>query len=315
MTRGQTTSPGAAQAWPEWVRHWAKWGPPAAFVISLVVHLAGIGLARYVLVGGYGGGGGGEAAAPVEMAIMTQVELDALVGDPGVDLSTPAVPEMDVQTPAVSDLMTASIGGDLGGEESLGGVGSSGGGGDVGEGLGGIGSGGGGGGGGARFFGVEAQGNRFAYIVDTSGSMDGARITSLKQELKESVGRLLESSQFLIVPFSTDASYLGGRGAWTDADNKGKKWAEGEIGVMRADGGTNPLPGFKIVFSMRPRPDAIYFMTDGEFDSSVVDELSVMNRTLHIPIHCICFGSAAGEGLMKQIAKQSKGTYTYVPGP
>jgi hypothetical protein len=58
-------------------------------------------------------------------------------------------------------------------------------------------------------------------------------------------------------------------------------------------------------------------MTDGEFDESVVQEVAVLNSKLRepIPIHCICFASQSGEEHMKKIAAQSKGTYTFVPGP
>lgn len=305
--------PGASLG--DWLVRAIRWGTIAAFAISILVHGAGWVASRYIRLGGGGETGGGAPAGVVEMALMTQGELDALTADAGLDLSTPAVPEIDLQAPDLPDLMSSTLGGDLGEGEALGNVGSGGGAGDVGgEGLGGLGT-GGGSGGGARFFGVEAQGNRFAYVVDVSTSMEGPRIASLRQELRQSVERLLDSSQFIVCLFSTDASLLGGRGTWTDASAAGKKWGASQIDLINANGGTNPLPGFKIIFGTRPRPDAIYFMTDGEFDPRVVDEIAVMNRQLRIPIHCICFGSEDGEKLMRQIARQSKGTYTFVPGP
>src|SRR5207248_843954 len=81
--------------------------------------------------------------------------------------------------------------------------------------------GGGGGGGAASFFGVEARGTRFAYIIDISGSMDLGvgtadikRIDILKAELSKSVDALLENAFFFVALFSSDAKPLGGRMEW-----------------------------------------------------------------------------------------------------
>ncbi len=62
----------------------------------------------------------------------------------------------------------------------------------------GIGSGeGGAGGGGAKFFGVEARGSRFIFIVDVSGSMEGGKIVTLRSELTKSIDGLAENSLFI----------------------------------------------------------------------------------------------------------------------
>ncbi len=174
---------------------------------------------------------------------------------------------------------------------------------------------GGSGSGGASFFGIEAQGSRFVYIVDVSGSMSvGGKIQSLRAELARSVNDLVGNSQFVIVPFSSDASVLGGKNAWTEATDRNKRAIGSAIEVLPADGGTNPSPGFLIAFALKPKPDAIYFMTDGEFSPTIVQEIAAMNRQLDIRIHCICFVSKESEEQMKTIARQSGGTYTFVPG-
>jgi hypothetical protein len=181
---------------------------------------------------------------------------------------------------------------------------------------------GGSGGGAASFFGVEARGTRFAYIVDVSGSMDAGigvgelkRIDSLKHELTKSIGALLENASFLVVTFSDRATIIGGRGEWMQASESGKTQARKLIANIAPEGSTEPYPGFEVVYRMRPRPDAIYFMTDGEFDDSVVLQVARLNAELRIPIHCIAFVSTAGEETLKRMAKDSGGSYTYVPGP
>jgi len=298
----------------------AKWvwrATSLGIVASVFVHIVIALIAGFIVIGGLppSNGGNGGDAPEIQMALMGEAELDALLG-PQVEASTPLAPELEVVTPVESALVDAIVS-DVG-EEQSGGIATDaselGGGGDIsgagigGEGIGGSGS------GGASFFGVEAQGNRFAYIVDISGSMQGARIIKLQNELAKSIDAMLETSAFIVVPFETDSEPLGKKVAWRDANNAGKSWARNEIAGMVTRGGTQPFPAFQIVFTeLRPRPDAIYFMTDGEFDEETVRLIAELNSRLRIPIHCICYASADGEKNLKKIAKDSRGTYTFVP--
>jgi hypothetical protein len=181
-------------------------------------------------------------------------------------------------------------------------------------GNGGVGLGGSGGSGGTSFFGLEARGSRFAYIIDVSGSMDGSRLDELKEQLTKSVNSLAENFSFMISVYSSDASALGNRRAWTFGDDKGKKWARGEIYRLSAAGATNPLNSFKMVYELRPRPDAIYFLTDGEIPPDQAEQVLVLNKEFRVPVHCVCLESNEGEQVLKRIARESGGTYKFVAG-
>lgn len=311
----------AQETLSERIAKWVWRGTVGGLMLSLVIHLLFGVLASFFHIGGLPSGrppgesGGNDAG--IQMAILTEGELDAIAG-PQIEASTPTAPELEVATPVESELIDASMS-DLG-DESGGGpgiasdAGALGGAGDVaGEGAGGSGI-GGSGSGGASFFGVEARGNRFAYIVDISGSMAGARLSKLQSELVKSVDGLLETSTFIVIPYESGAEPLGKKVAWREANNSGKAWARSEIAQLASRGGTVPLPAFEMVFSdLRPRPDAIYFMTDGEFEEEVVRAVATMNDKARIPIHCICYGSEDGSKNLRLIAKQSRGTYTFVP--
>jgi hypothetical protein len=293
-----------------------------AFIISIAVHLTGGVLARFITIG-HGGGPAviGSGEGPVEMAILSDGDLRGIDAG-GLDVSVPAiasdvgaaqsaVPSLTEVGPSdsgsvsmgdVSDVGAITGGGDIsgGGEGSMGGAGGT------------------GGGGGTSFFGVEASGTRFAFIVDYSASMEGEKIARLRKELRESLDRMTETNEFLIVAFSDVSQVLGGRREWREASTAGRKRMYPFIDAQQLGPSTFPLPAFRIVFGeVRPRPDAIYFMTDGEFDESVVQEVALLQAKLPapVPVHCICFASQSGEPLMKKIAEQSKGTYTFVPGP
>jgi hypothetical protein len=327
---------GAEGRWPGWYRalppELRKWAPPAtmaAVAISVVIHGLLWVIAAVVIVGGVaqaGGAGGGDQQG-VGVAIMTEAELGELIGGAAIDADAPAVAEaiattlpgsdqsLHVSDALVGDLESGGLGDGLG--DLVQGLGA----GDVGSGSGlGV---GGAGGGAASFFGVEARGNRFAYIVDVSGSMDmgvgaggdATRLTILKNELRGSVDALMDNAFFFIATFSDDAKALGGKVAWTVAAETGKVQARRMVSNLVSEGATIPLPAFRMVFALRPRPDAIYFMTDGEFDKDQATMISRMNAEFRIPIHCITFASKEGEEVMRWIAAESGGTYTHVPGP
>lgn len=300
-----------------------KWGSSLtvlALIVSLVVHISGGVIANFITMrGDLGSRGGGSGGAPVEMAIGAAGPLSDL-SDVAAGPSLPAVPE-DVGGGSVELSMSSagsgapgvSDGGEAGGSE-LGGLGGSlSGGGDIsiGGGLGG----GGGGGGGASFFGVEASGNRFAFVVDVSSSMEADnRIGRLKQELRATVDNMAETAEFLIVTFSDEARVLGPKVEWRQASPAMRRRVMSETDAMAMGPSTVPMPAFEIVLGVRPKPDAIYFMTDGQFEETVVERVAILSRTAGgVPVHCICFGDDAGGQLLQRIASMTKGTYTFIP--
>jgi hypothetical protein len=168
----------------------------------------------------------------------------------------------------------------------------------------------------ARFCGIEASGAHIAYVLDVSGSMQGPKLASLRAELLKSVNALPADAAFFVAFYSNDAMPMGQRLKWTPATDAGKRWAAEQATQQQAYGGTNPLPALQMVLEQTPRPDAIYFVTDGLFDEAVAKEVSKMNnRAPRVPIHCIAFDvqEQGVERLMRQIARESGGRYAAVP--
>ncbi|MEM9167467.1 MAG: vWA domain-containing protein [Planctomycetota bacterium] len=302
---------GAGVGWKRWVRRVSTW----ALGLSLVIHLVMLLVATLLSVWGGGTGDGPRTPGVVEFAVMPESALESVARDElSLELPTDSqLLESDLD-PLSEDLLTTDLAatpavdrtaleldvGSGGGSVSIDGA---------------AGAGAAGANGGASFFGIEARGNRFAYIVDVSGSMDrDGRLEATVGELNRSVTEMLEHVGFYIVLYSDDAFSLGNRRDWTDADASGKRWARRNLQRLEPLGTTNPLPAFELVFDIRPRPDAIYFMTDGEFDGRIADQIIAMNRERPTPIHCITFVTPAAAGLMQRIADSSNGTYTHIPG-
>ncbi len=287
-----------------------------AVVVSLFIHMAIVLTAALVIVYRSGGAGGGSREVP--LAVISESELTNLLEvslqDAEAAVESPLENEINVDDlPTLSDdalLGTVELSdlSDLG----AGNVSGAGGGLDIGS-----------GGGSARFFGVEATGSRFAFVVDVSGSMDfemeaggGRRIDAMKVELLESIGGLLEHMHFIVVFYNQQALPVGS-GRWFAARDRTKQEIGGLVESQGAGGGTNPLPAFDIVFDLNPRPDAIYFMTDGAFGSlsdTVIKRVDILNRQGRklVPIHCITFDNSDAEQVMREIAQQSGGSYKHV---
>ncbi len=290
---------------------WLVRGTVLAIATSLLLHaLIGLVAARYAVGAGLATAGTNDG--PVEMAIMADLPLED-ASESALELETPVIAESLLADPAATSVPLEAPTVDLTGvtvditrvSTGMGGTG-----GDIDGSV----TAGGAGAGAATFFGVEAQGARFVYVVDRSGSMQGLKLARTKKELTGSIAALLEHMAFHVVFYSSEAEPMGGKRRWTDARPAGKNWAERYIDEVSANGGTDPWPAFQIVFRIKPRPDAIYFMTDGGFDEAVAGEIAAANRgSRQIPIHCIAFGAKSDTALMRRIANESGGTYQHIP--
>jgi Mg-chelatase subunit ChlD len=129
-----------------------------------------------------------------------------------------------------------------------------------------------------QFFGLEAQGNKFVYVLDRSDSMGEnheARMKAAKNELLNSLKDLDQRQQFYIIfyneaPRLFDPGISKGRLVFATDDNKRR--AEQFIAGVRPDGGTNHMAA--LTAALRLRPDVIFLLTDGEAkDDLSADEL------------------------------------------
>ncbi|MGY8769235.1 MAG: VWA domain-containing protein [Pirellulales bacterium] len=166
---------------------------------------------------------------------------------------------------------------------------------------------------GASFMGVEAEGSRFCIIADCSGSMSGQKLEFVKQEILETLSSMKREASFQIVFFhSTDLPYpeKGWRSPIRDRQRV-TAWLRDDV---QAAGGTIPLPAFEVALKFSPRPDAIFFMTDGLFGADLVNQVKQLNTTggRRVTIHTISFMDKSSEQMMRQIAEDSGGKYRHV---
>lgn len=213
-------------------------------------------------------------------------------------------------------------------------------------GLGGFGGKGGAGGGGPgiNFFGLRTNAKRIAFLLDYSGSMSGPFRLAMEKELERALKKLPQGTQILLIPWAGPA-WLSNETApqimskWKKGDNyddfsvvNGAELAppswiaatpENVTEVMKnmraqvaAPGGTDWRQPFRYAMEVKPPPDAIFFMTDGQIPPrnvgralSAID--SALKRASTMPqVNCLWIQNPEQPGDdLKKLATKYKGEF------
>ncbi|MEE2908014.1 MAG: hypothetical protein VX527_09310, partial [Planctomycetota bacterium] len=143
---------------------------------------------------------------------------------------------------------------------------------------------------------------------------DGTRLDMAKAELMRSVRRLPDYAKFFVVFFSSTASLPSWQQSWLRARPKEFRAIANWIAKIEASGSTEPRGSFQRVLGLRPPPDVIFFLTDGEVVNMTADDVAKLNRIRRpAVINTIAFGTQESQELLEQIARDSGGTYSFVP--
>lgn len=179
--------------------------------------------------------------------------------------------------------------------------------------TGGIGRGVGGAEGGVGFFGMEAVGKSFTFVVDCSGSMQGPRFERAMTELTTSLSDLSVTQKFNVIFYHQNPIpmvFQGKRAGLVTANRLNLQRARAWIRKRKAKGGTVPQPALEM--ALEDKPDVMFFLTDAQEIPRVVRTLVRRWNKHGTTVHTICFGHRGGEALMQGIAEDNKGRYRFV---
>ena len=118
------------------------------------------------------------------------------------------------------------------------------------------------------FFGIEAEGHEFVYVLDMSGSMEGRRYEGATAELVRSVCELHETQNFYVLLFDDRAVQMFGEQRFhpqpipATVENKARLSAW--VAKAFHGGGTDPREALHVALQMNP--SAIFMLSDGEFN-------------------------------------------------
>ena len=166
------------------------------------------------------------------------------------------------------------------------------------------------------FFGSQAAGTRFVYVIDSSGSMNHphpseakTRFGVLKLEMMNAIRGTAPDEKFFMIFFNTTALPMPARSlqpGLPKTELRFLRW----MSSINADGDTDPSDA--LMLALRLNPDVIYFLTDGAFKYRVLLDITKANRG-RVAIHTFCFGDKTGEKLLRELAQKNRGRYTFIP--
>lgn len=171
-----------------------------------------------------------------------------------------------------------------------------------------------------QVFGIEAEGSRFVYVFDRSGSMvshHGRPLAQAKAELLRSLEDLQSVHQFQIIFYNEKPQLFNPRGGipsllWADAANK--QHAQEFVLDIQAAGGTQHLDALRMALKMGP--DVIFFLTDADEPRMSRAHLDEVQRANHgAQVHTIEFGDGqqtSGRNFLMELAEENGGQHVYV---
>ncbi|MCA9186602.1 MAG: hypothetical protein R3E01_08390 [Pirellulaceae bacterium] len=169
-------------------------------------------------------------------------------------------------------------------------------------------------------FGLAAEGTKFVYVFDRSGSMSGYQsrpLIAAKMELLKSLQDLRSVHQFQIIFYNeTPRIFQTGPGtprlAW--GDDASKEAARRFVRGISAEGSTRHFEALRLALGMRP--DVVFFLTDADEPRLSDDEMQRVRRLNYgTTIHAIEFGlglQRRTDNFLTQLAKQNGGQHVYV---
>jgi hypothetical protein len=169
-------------------------------------------------------------------------------------------------------------------------------------------------------FGIEAEGSKYVFVLDRSGSMGGAggkALAAAKKELLAAIDKLDRLQQFQIVFYNERPKVFNptgtpGRLAFGSDQNKAevRKFIES----ISADGGTEHQDA--LTLALRLRPDVVFLLTDADDPKLTAHQLDRIDRMgAGVTIHTIEFGTGPqreADNFLVKLARQSLGKHVYV---
>jgi hypothetical protein len=173
-----------------------------------------------------------------------------------------------------------------------------------------------------RVFGVEAEGQKFVYVFDRSGSMGGSGrnspLNAAKAELFASLESLGDAHQFQIIFYNeqpTIFALAGQPGKLVFGTEQNKLSAQRFVRGIVADGGTRHLEALELALKLHP--DVIFFLTDADQPELSPAQLAHINRINggSCSINAIEFGlgpEIGDDNFLVRLARENGGRHTYI---
>ncbi len=158
-----------------------------------------------------------------------------------------------------------------------------------------------------------------AFVLDTSGSMAGAKLEQARKALLFCVENLNENDRFEILRFATEVEPLFDQ--LVDASKENRARARDFIKELRPIGGTAIDDALRKALALRPdkgdRPYVVIFLTDGRPTVGNTDENQIVDGVTksskgNVRIFCFGIGTDVNTHLLDKITEETKAFSQYV---
>lgn len=161
----------------------------------------------------------------------------------------------------------------------------------------------------STFCGIKAKGYKFVYVVDISGSMHGERFQRAIRELRQSIDQLCYDQRYYIVFFNGNSYPMPGEELMEPTrENLKKTW--NWVSNAAPNGSTHPLDS--LLTAVDFKPDAVFLLSDGQFDPLTGHQLQALRPETRVPVHTVGFESREGEPMLMDISQKTGGIYRFV---
>jgi hypothetical protein len=130
------------------------------------------------------------------------------------------------------------------------------------------------------------------YVIDGSGSMVGSKFQLVSATLVDAVEQMQPNQKFAVIFFNTLAIRPKGVDYRQATPGVASQLAA-ELNSIMPVGGTDPTDALLVALQLRPK--TIVILSDGEFETQVIERVSHLNRSsgLNCQINCIAIGTSA----------------------
>jgi Ca-activated chloride channel family protein len=154
------------------------------------------------------------------------------------------------------------------------------------------------------------------FVIDTSGSMDGASIIQARNALDLAVSRLRPEDSFNIIRFDSTFSklYPESRQAHAQSIDEARQW----VSQLRARGGTEMQAALGAALTQDAERSAVrqvIFITDGAVGNEASLFQTIRDRLGRSRLYTIGIGSAPNSHFMAKAAQFGRGTSTTISRP
>jgi Ca-activated chloride channel family protein len=152
------------------------------------------------------------------------------------------------------------------------------------------------------------------FIIDSSGSMEGASMQQAREALLLALDDLRSSDTFNIIDFDSEARLLftTSRPADPEVVEEAKRFVRG----LTADGGTEMMKALRLALPGNPVTPGtvrqVIFMTDGQVGNEQQLFTFVRDSLGESRLFTVGIGSAPNSHFMRNAARFGRGTFTYI---